>query len=196
MKLLVTSFLTLFILSAYVPNHTYATSIDLRKKKQSSKLNSQIQQHTHINQHKATPTTSNDAIAKTDATEKASKPIIELTNDPASPPISVANDPRADALKITNKALSHPEKLSSSKIRAMMKQRKQFTQEMVNGTPDPSSDVKFEQTIDGVDRIGAGFDASDGTLKLPTLVWKKYTNDECGKYSKRCRSKNVVCTDR
>ena len=100
--------------------------------------------------------------------------------DPSSPPIDIIPDARGSDLNAVNDAIKHPAKFSASKIRAMMKQRKELTQEMINGSPDPSSDVKFEQAIPGVDRIGAGFDASDGSLKLPTLVWKKYTDDPCG----------------
>ena len=114
------------------------------------------------------------------STDKENIPEIVLKVDKTSPPISVGPDPRADALELVNKAMAHPEKIKASKIRAMIKQRQQLTKEMIDGIPDPSHDVKFAQTIDGVDRIGAGFDASDGTLKLPTLVWKKYANDGCG----------------
>jgi hypothetical protein len=74
----------------------------------------------------------------------------------------------------------HADEAKPSVTRAIVKARAQLSKEIARGFPDPSQDTKFESVLDGVDRIGSGFDASTGEIRLPTMVWKTYKDDACG----------------
>ena len=164
------------------PSQHY-TSIH-KKQQQSNPLEIETRfKATHADKKSSPSTPTNDALDLT----------TELTPDVTSRDVEAASDPRAVDLQKVKEALHSPEKFTASKIRALMKERKQLNKEMISGLPDPSTDVKYQQSIDGVDRIGAGFDASDGALKLPTLVWKAYMGDECapGKTGRWCNTASM-----
>jgi hypothetical protein len=146
-----------------------------------NKISGMRQKETPPKEGSAADVDPKDPNAKVVSTSAADVPVALLKQ---------TSDDREGELEAINNILTEPQKHSASKMRSLIKERKQMSKEILSGRPDPSTDIKFAQSVDGVDRIGSGFDASDGTLKLPTLIWKAYDGEECapGKTGRWCNS--------